>query len=92
MTNIIRGIRNILGERNSSLLSIQIYPNNEMIFNVYQTEIPIVVNIKENRVYVDCWFTDIKMSSDILEELVGICRILENNIGNIEGVLFGKED
>lgn len=81
MNNVIKQIRKIMGDRDSSVLKIEIWTDKEIVFNIYESEIPIMVDGKKKEVYIECeWLLTQKLCGDMLIELGEISKILEENI------------
>lgn len=87
MTNIIKRIRTIMGEHESSEISFKIFSDNSFAFYIYQTEIPIIVDLKNEYSYVDCECENSHLTKDMLFELHKICEMLDKNIGVIKEVI-----
>ena len=87
MTNVIRRIRAIIGKDMSSIIAIRIYSDNEIEFKIYESEIPIILDINKGNSYLDCGCTDVKIDCIMLEELSKICSMLQKNIVEIKEAL-----
>lgn len=79
MTNIIKQIKNIIGNHWSSKIRIDIWTDEFCIY-IYESEIPIVVNLKDKTVYVDCDTMNHRLTGDMLDELSRIVKLLEDNM------------
>jgi len=86
MTNVIKEIRKIISEFNSNWITIHI-ADDEIWIDIYETEVPLVIDLKHKEVYVDCESSCHKLSSSMLNELSKICELLENNLNAIEDLL-----
>lgn len=86
MTNLIKSIREIIGDHESSVLSIDIYPEKEIVFKIYETGIPIYVNLKEKYSYIDTETIDSHLCKDMLQELHDIVKLIDGNIDMIEKI------
>jgi type IV pilus biogenesis protein CpaD/CtpE len=78
---------NIMGDFNGTALTIHIYPS-EIWIDVYETEIPIVINRKTKDVYVDCETSNHQLTSSMLDELSSIVKVIEDNIDEFLGCLI----
>lgn len=87
MTDIIRRIRTIIGKETGSNINIQFYPTNEVVFLIYESEVPLIVDLKDESVYLDAYQTNNHLDSTMLEELSRICSMLEKNIKEIKECL-----
>lgn len=81
MDIVIKEIVNIL-KPSGGKFSIDIW-GDEIWFKVYETEIPIVIDIKDKYVYIDCEVMNNHITSVELEELSKIVNIIEENIDTI---------
>lgn len=92
MNNIIKQIREIIGTHWSSQIHIHIFKD-EIYFGIYESEVPIIVDLKRKEVYVECEGLKSNFTSDMLDELGQICRLLEDNLDVIGDFLsVGKEN
>ena len=80
LQSIIKQMLNVIGEQKGSRLSLNIWPPNEIYMCVYETEIPIVIDIKEKYAYIDTNTMDNHLTSSMLDELNQIVKIINNNI------------
>lgn len=79
MTDIIKAIRAILDPEYNDL-NIEFY-NDCVYFNIYQSEIPIKVD--KQGAMLECEWCDSSITTDMLDELTKIARILEDNKNKI---------
>lgn len=86
MESIINKIRQILGNHESSQLSIQFFNDGEIVFNIYESEIPIVFNGKY--IALDCETTRINLTTDMLNELYQISKLLDQNKDLLKSISF----
>jgi len=87
--NVIKQILKIIGDNEGSKFSLHIWPFSEICIYIYETEIPIIINIKEKYAYIDTDTMDNHLTSSMLEELSEIVKIIEENI-NVILDCFGK--
>lgn len=80
MTDIIKKIREIIGDHWSSELNIRIYPDKSIMFEIYESEVPILVNLEDGTAELYCEVCKSKLTADMLKELGEICKAIENNI------------
>lgn len=80
MLKIIKQIKKIMGDHWSSEVNIKLYNNGIIIFYIYESEIPIVVNANKDEVYLDCECHNGRLTVDMLQELHDIARVLKDNI------------
>ncbi|MCE5220033.1 MAG: hypothetical protein LLF98_01895 [Clostridium sp.] len=86
MTNIIKQIRKIIGNFDSSDISIHI-AGNEIWFYIYESEVPIIIDLKNNNVYVDCETMSHQLTSSMLYELHMITELLNDNLDVFRNLL-----
>jgi hypothetical protein len=86
MTNIIKEIRKILGNFDSSQIHIHI-ANEEIWIEIYEIQVPITVDLKKKEVYVNCEIFGYGLTASMLDELSKICRLLKDNLDRIEELL-----
>lgn len=86
MTNIIKEIRKILNNHWSSQIHIHI-TDNEIWIDIYESEIPLVIDLKKREAYIDCETISHHLNADMLDELNKICRLLEDNMDVIEDLM-----
>jgi hypothetical protein len=86
MTEIIKKIQEILGDFEGSMLKINITPH-EIWLDIYETEVPLTIDKKDKHVYVDCEFYNHQLTADMLDELSQICKVLEENIDVVLGLV-----
>ena len=87
LQNIIKKMLNVIGDYEGSKLSLNIWPPNEICIYVYESEIPVVINVKNKYVYIDTDTMDHHLTSSMLDELCQIVKIIDNNIDVILGCL-----
>ena len=87
LQNIIKQILNIIGDYEGSKLSLHIWPFSEICVYIYETEIPIVIDIKEKYSYIDTDTMDNHLTSSMLDELNQIVKIIDDNIDVFLGCL-----
>lgn len=76
MDNIIKQIRKIIGDHWSSHIQINIGID-EIWICIYESEIPIIIDLKKREVYVDCELSSHHLTSSMLYELYMITELLE---------------
>lgn len=86
MDEIIKQIRNIIGDNDFNYIIIHICYD-EIWLEIYETEVPIVIDLKKKEVYVDCEILKHHLCADMLDELSKICRLLKDNLDRIEELL-----
>jgi len=80
LQNIIKQMLNIIGDNEGSKLSLHIWPSGEICFYIYETEIPVVINVKNKYVYIDTDTMDHHLTASMLNELCQIVKIIDDNI------------
>lgn len=90
MTELIKQMRKIIGNHWTSQLHIQIFSESEICIRVYESEIPLVVDLKKKEVYLDCEGLRNQLTGDMMIELGSIAKLIEDNWDVIEEML--KED
>lgn len=86
MINIIKQIRKIIGNHWSSQIFINIYPD-EICFEIYETKVPIVFDLKGKYVYLECETSNHHLTADMLDELSQIVSLLQENFDEITKIL-----
>ena len=86
MEKLIKQIRKIIGDHDSSQIHIHIFKN-ELYLGIYETEIPIIIDLKKKEVYVECESIGNCLTSSMLFELGSIVKLLESNLDVFEGLL-----
>ena len=81
MDKIIKEIINIL-KPSGGKFTLTIW-DDEVYVYIYETEICIVIDIKDKYVYIDCEAMNNHITSVELEELSKIVNIIEENIDTI---------
>lgn len=76
MDNIIKQIRKIVGSFDSSCLQINIGVD-EIWICIYESEIPIIIDLKKREIYVECDLSTHHLTSSMLYELYMITELLE---------------
>ena len=87
LQDIIKQMLNVIGDYEGSKLTINIWPPNEMCIYIYDSEIPIVINVKNKYIYIDTDTMDHHLTASMLDELCQIVKIIDNNIDVILGCL-----
>jgi len=80
LQNIIKQMLNIIGDNEGSKLSLHIWPSGEICIYVYDSEIPIVINVKNKYTYIDTDTMDHHLTASMLDELCQIVKIIDDNI------------
>jgi len=80
LQSIIKQILNIIGDYEGSKLSLHIWPFSEICVYIYETEISIVINVKEKYAYIDTDTMDNHLTASMLDELCQIVKIIDDNI------------
>lgn len=83
MELVIKKIMNIMGDKDGAALTINFFRDGEIVFNIYDSEMPIVINKSTREVYLNCEFVDNQIKADVLNELYQIMKLLEDNIDTI---------
>lgn len=86
MEQIIKQIRKIIGDHWSSQIHAHIFKD-EVYFSIYESEIPVIIDLKKKEVYVECESVKEYLCADMLIELGKICGLLEENLGVFEELL-----
>lgn len=76
MDNIIKQIRKIIGDHWSSQIHIHIFKD-EIYFEIYESEIPVIIDLKKREIYVECDLSTHHLTSSMLYELYMITELLE---------------
>lgn len=84
--NVIKQIRNIIGNHWSSQIHIHIFKD-EIYFGIYESEIPVIIDLKKKEVYIECEAIKNYLTSDMLIELGQICKLLQDNLDVFENLL-----
>ena len=79
LNNVIKQIKSILPDEFKHF-SMNIYFNDEIVFNIYEIGIPIVVNLKSESIYLECESCNNEITPVMMDELAKIMRVLEENI------------
>jgi len=87
LQDIIKQMLNVIGDYEGSKLTINIWPPNEMCIYIYDSEIPIVINVKNKYIYIDTDTMDHHLTASMLDELCQIVKIIDNNIDVFLGCL-----
>lgn len=81
MEKLIKEINKIIGNFTGSQLTIRFFNDNEVVFYIYEQEIPIQIDKKNKHVYLDCEvLSKEKLTSDMLLELSKIMKLMECEI------------
>ena len=91
MNRLIKKIMNIMGDHWSSCLKISI-DQDEIYFGIYDSEVPIVIDVHKQEVYLDCEGVSTYLTSDMLHELYQITALLERNVETIVDLVPKKEN
>jgi hypothetical protein len=83
MQKVIKQILEVIGDYEGSKLTFTIWPPDEIYFYIYETEIPVVINVKEKYAYVDSETMTNHLTGDMLYELSHIVKIIESNMDDI---------
>lgn len=89
MSEIIKEIRKIIGTKYYTDLNIAFY-GDEIVFYIYETEIPIVFNKKES-IYINSEINKVNLDTECIEKLAQIMRFLEDNKETLKEYLFKKD-
>ena len=71
---------NVIGNYEGSKLTINIWPFDNISIYVYDSDIPIVIDIKNKYSYIDTNMMDNHLTGSMLNELNQIVKIIDNNI------------
>ena len=80
LQNIIKQMLNVIGDYEGNKISLNIWTPNEMCIYVYDSEIPVVINVKNKYVYIDTDTMDHHLTYNMLDELCQIVKIIDDNI------------
>lgn len=86
MDNIIKQIRKIIGDHWSSQIHIHIFKD-EIYFEIYESEIPIIIDLKKREIYVEYDLSTHHLTSSMLYELYMITELLETKWDVFEELL-----
>ncbi len=86
MTKIIKQIRKIIGDHWSSQIHIHI-AKDEIWMDIYESETPLVIDLKKKEVYVDCEASNHHLTWSMLDELSRIVKLLQDNLDVFEDLL-----
>ena len=84
LTDIIKKIRSYIGKDDWADIKVTIYSNGEIAFEIYETEVPIIVDLKRGLCYVDTECMDNQLTAEMLDELAFIVKLLEGEIEEFE--------
>jgi hypothetical protein len=79
MNNLIKKIKAILGDHESSVFSIHVSPT-EIWFEIYDSRVVINIDKKQRYAYADFETYNKHLTADMLIELGEIVKLIENNI------------
>ena len=80
LQSVIKQMLNVVDDYEGSKLSLHIWPSGEICIYIYETEIPIVIDIKEKYAYIDTDTMNNHLTSSMLDELNQIVKIIDDNI------------
>lgn len=83
MEKVIKKINETMGDFEGSMLTIRFFRDKVIVFEIYEQEIPIVVDRTKKEVYLDCETTSSHLTKDMLEELTQITKIIEENLDTV---------
>jgi len=90
LTRLIKRIQKILGNGDWAEVKVTFYASGkEMCFDIYETEIPIVVDFRKNTVELLTECIKGNLTVDELEEITKIVKLIEANLPKL-GREFGK--
>lgn len=88
MNKIIKQIRKIIGKE--QFLKIEIYSDDEIVFGIYEVEVPVVINLESNTVAVECETYTGGFTVDMLYDLYRIVELIEGNIDSIRRTIINE--
>lgn len=88
MNKIIKQIRKIIGKE--QILKIGIFSDDEIVFDIYEVEVPVVVNLESNTVQVECETYNGGFTVDMLYDLYRIVELIEGNIDSIRRTIINE--
>lgn len=89
MDKLIKQMRKILGNHYSSEIHISI-TQDELWFEIYESRLPIIIDLKKGEVYLDCETCNNHLTSDMLHELAKISKLLEENVDLFVKIMKGE--
>jgi hypothetical protein len=69
--------------KKSKWLTVNIYDEDEIVFNIWEREFPISVNPRTREICTNLEGYNWKLSKDMLEEIVCVMSIIEENMDEI---------
>lgn len=84
MNNIIQEIREIITKEQDITIHIC---GGSIWFDIYETEVPVIVDFEKNNVYVDCESCDLHFDDEMLYELYMIVKLLKDNINTLKNIM-----
>ncbi|HHX69429.1 MAG TPA: hypothetical protein GX708_15465 [Gallicola sp.] len=91
MNTILKGICEIIGDFAGSFIKVNVIPKHRIYFEIYETEVPILIDIKTKGVSIECETFHGGLTGDMLEELSKIVRLLEENVDELIDIVDIKE-
>lgn len=91
MNKILKEICEIIGNSVGSFVKVNIIPGHDIYFEIYETEVPILINTKTKSVSVECEAFNGDLTGDMLEELSKIVRLLEENVDELIDIIDIKK-
>jgi hypothetical protein len=88
--SIINQIAEELDE--SKYLKVAIYGGNEVVFYIWEREVPISVNPKTGEILLDVEGYDWKLTHDMIDEISRVMEVIKNNMPEIRGWVRSWDD
>ena len=88
--NVINKIYREL-QKDTRMLAIKVYPDKEVVFYLYETEIPIIVDLNKGYCYFESDMSSFQLDTGLMLELYLIMSIIDKNIDEIREWLSDKE-
>jgi hypothetical protein len=89
--NLVKGekmsIINKIGKEltQSKYLKVAIFNKNDVVFYLWEREIPVCVNPINGSIFIDVEGYDWKLQKDMLDEIVVVMAVIEENMDEVRG-------
>jgi hypothetical protein len=69
----------------SMYLKVAIFDKDEVVFYLWERELPISINPIIGEIYLDTEGYDWKLTKEMLDEIASVMEVIENNMDEIRG-------
>jgi hypothetical protein len=69
----------------SKYLKVAIFDKYEIVFYLWERELPISVDLSNNEIYLDTEGYDWKLTKEMLDEIAVVMAVIEENMNEIRG-------